>query len=300
MARCTVGTDPEFFLKKGGNYKSAIPHIKGTKHEPAKLPSGGTIQRDNVAMEFATDPAKDGRDLVEKVRSAFKDIKEMIPKNMEIADVPSAMFKPKELEHPEALQFGCDPDFDAWDISENEPPRCSNRNFRSCGGHIHVGHVEGDGNDFLISPMGRLRTVRAMDLFHGIISTILDSSKEAIERRKLYGKAGCHRPTEYGVEYRVLSNYWLKSPQLVMLMDSLLQDVLGVIRVDLDETLISKVGQNTIKQVINEGRVEDAKKILVEHLDNYMSEDSKALLTECLRNINTYDINKEWEKEVEV
>jgi hypothetical protein len=33
-------------------------------------------------------------------------------------------------------------------------------------------------------------------------------------RRQLYGKAGAYRPKPYGMEYRVLSNVWLKNKSL--------------------------------------------------------------------------------------
>ena len=38
---------------------------------------------------------------------------------------------------------------------------------------------------------------------------------DGAKRRELYGKAGAYRVKPYGVEYRVLSNFWLKSPALM-------------------------------------------------------------------------------------
>ena len=72
--RNTIGTDPEFFMvvRETGKLISAIPHIEGTKDAPVPLPQGGTVQRDNVALEFATDPAVDREDFVEKIRRAFR------------------------------------------------------------------------------------------------------------------------------------------------------------------------------------------------------------------------------------
>ncbi len=54
--------------------------------------------------------------------------------------------------------------------------------------------------------------VKQLDYFLGIPSLLLDKDEE---RRHLYGKAGAFRPKPYGVEYRVLSNFWLKSPELM-------------------------------------------------------------------------------------
>lgn len=300
--RFTIGTDPEFFMvdRKTGKLLSAIPFVEGTKHEPQPLPSGGNVQRDNVAIEFATDPAKDGEDLVAKVRNAFTDIFKSLSPDHDIVAIPSANFAEDQLDHEEAREFGCEPDFNAWTMMMNEPPpEASSSTFRSCGAHLHVGHVKGDGNDFLLEIEGKILTVKMMDLFHGVISTVLDNSKSAVERRKLYGKAGCHRPTDYGVEYRVLSNFWMRSPMLVMLMDSLTSDILVLIREGKAEGLIDSVGEDRIQTIINEGEVGKAKTILEDVLSNHLSEDSRFYLEEALKKVNEIDIDirKEWEME---
>ena len=306
--RFTIGTDPEFFLKRkdSGKLVSAIPYIKGTKSNPESLPSGGKLQFDNVALEFATAPAIDGEDLVNKIRETFKDVLVKIPEGHELEVVPSANFDEDQLECDEAKEFGCDPDFDAWVPKENTPPNCTEYNFRSCGGHIHVGKVKGDGNNFIVDDWGKIRLVRTMDCFHGVISVILDNSEQAINRRKLYGKAGCHRPVRLdseglydGVEYRVLSNFWMKSPELVMLIDSLTYDALKLVREDRDEELIEALGgSNTVQKIINEGMTDRAVVALDKHIRPLLSKDSSFYLDGCLKNIKNYNFTKEWQLEV--
>jgi hypothetical protein len=227
------------------------------------------------------------------------DVFNHIPKDCELLAAPSANFDEDQLLDEEAQQFGCEPDYDAWEVMMNEPPSPEDPTFRSCGAHIHVGCEEGDENAFLLEFEGKLRVVRTMDLFHGVISTILDNSEPAVKRRKLYGKAGSHRPKEYGVEYRVLSNYWLKSPILVMLMYHLTQDVLDLVREGKDEELVERVGPREIQNIINEGRIEEAKKVLVDHIEPLLSKDSHAFLKEALEKIDEMDILKEWTTEKE-
>lgn len=296
--KCTVGADPEFFLKRknDGKYISAIPHIDGTKEEPQLLGSGGNVQRDNVALEFAIDPAVDADDVVDKVRNAFKEIHTMIPKECDITADPSADFDEDQLDHEEAQRFGCDPDYCAWDIKINDPPVCDNPSLRTCGGHIHVGHQDGDGNEFLHDPMGKIILIRIMDVIHGITSVLLDSSERAIERRKLYGKAGCHRPTEYGVEYRVLSNFWFKDPNLVMLMSwHLVQDALKVVREMNPDEIIDAIGEDRIRKTINEGLRGEAEDILENNVKKLMSKDSIYYLNICMeKNGKHKSISEEW------
>lgn len=298
--KITIGTDPEFFLQTGGRFVSAIPLIEGTKHEPAPLPNGGTIQRDNVAVEFATDPAKDGEDFVNKVRSCMRDALDMVPSDHNLIVEPSAEFDEDQLDHPEAQEFGCDPDYNAWTVEMNEKPWCGSSGFRSCGAHIHVGGLDDDGVsipglEFLVDFKGKINMIKGMDLFHGTVSAQLDNSEAAIRRRELYGKAGAHRPTEYGVEYRVLSNYWMKTPGLVMLMDSMTRDVARLVSSNKLQPILDEVGENELQNIINDGDVEAANKIINNYVKPHMSAETLDLYEMCLDALpKVKDLREEW------
>ena len=300
--KCTIGTDPEYFLKRAGQeyISSQNAKIPGTKHEPVKLKSGGTVQRDNVAVEFATVPARDGKDFVQRIKDCIVDTLEILPAECELVVEPSAVFHPDQLTDPEAQEFGCDPDFNAYTVSQNEKPWCGDSCFRSCGAHIHVGCYDESGNvitglEFLLDFEGKLKAVKAMDLFAGIISTKLDNSEAAVKRRELYGKAGCHRPTDYGVEYRVLSNYWMKSPQLVMLMDGLTRDAMALVRDDKLEKILNLIGEDDLQNVINNGDVKAAEKIIELYVRPNLSSETLEMLDMCEEALPKYsDIRKEW------
>lgn len=296
----TRGTDPEFFLRQGQKFVSAIPHIQGTKYEPAALPSGGTIQRDNVAMEFATVPAASPEEFVERIRECLRDAMSMVPADHEVVVEPSAVFDEDQLDHPEAQEFGCDPDYNAWSLEENEKPWCGDSGFRSCGAHIHVGGLTKAGKpmkglEFLQEFQGKVEMVRAMDLLHGVISTVLDRSEASVKRRELYGKAGAHRPTPYGVEYRVLSNFWMKSPELVMLMDALTGEAVSFVISGKHRELIDVIGAEEVQSTINEGKVDVATRIINEYLRPNLTTETLELLDMCLEKIGSYgDMRAEW------
>lgn len=293
----TIGTDSECFLrsKDSGRLVSAIPFINGTKHEPQPLP-GGNIQRDNVAMEVATDPASDLAQFVGNVGSVLKNARCVIPKLYEIDAVPSANFPEDQLDHPEALQFGCDADYDAYKVRENDKPVLKNPLFRSCGGHIHVGTGDNPRYDFLKNFHGKIDMVKTMDAVHGIVSTLLDHSPQAVERRSLYGKAGTHRPKSYGVEYRVLSNFWIKSPLLVSLMYNLTKDALELMAAGKALKLIEAIGADKIRATINDGLYDDAVEIMNSHVRPLLSEDSLVCLDKALA-AGEFDLKKEWKLE---
>ncbi len=210
-----VGTDPEIFaIDKNGIYRSLIGKLGGSKRDP--LPTKhGFVQEDNVAGEFNIHPAYSEDEFTESILNVMGDIREiLVPLNLSIDISPIALFPEEELKHELAQTAGCDPDFDGWDYIVNDPPDLSSTQKRSGGGHIHI-----SWNKVNEDPFHRATLSRVMDITAGIPSILMDDS---VERRSLYGKASCHRPKMRqsgdafdGIEYRALSNFWIRSEQSI-------------------------------------------------------------------------------------
>lgn len=108
---------------------------------------------------------------------------------------------------PGARELGCSVDFNAWEQCTNPRPDAQ-VNWRSAAFHVHIGAAELKDQSLVEKLM------KTMDLFLGLPSVLIDPERQ---RRQLYGKAGCFRfATSFtGCEYRVLSNYFLKSEELM-------------------------------------------------------------------------------------
>jgi hypothetical protein len=199
--RFTLGCDPEIFAHNGEHHASVIGLIGGSKYAPLKT-KNGWVQEDNVAAEINIKPAKTSDAFSRDIENTLDDLREMLAKyKLRLSPEAYAEFKKHELEHPEALRSGCDPDFNAWkDGMVNTPPAYTETPFRSCGGHVHIGCKIKTHNELL-------NIVKRCDLFLAIPAM----QHESQERKQLYGKAGCYRPKHYGVEYRTLSNFWVFS-----------------------------------------------------------------------------------------
>ena len=198
----TKGCDPELFLKNisTGQFISSIGLIGGSKDFPMPIGEGCAVQEDNVAVEFNIPPASTAQEFVDSINFNLKYLTERAASmGLELCIQPSAVFDNEQLSSPTAQEFGCEPDFNAWqDGAQNPKPRADNPNLRSAGGHVHIA-CEG---------MDILNVVKAMDLFVGCQMLEFDHDED---RRLLYGKAGAFRKKSYGVEYRTASNAWIAS-----------------------------------------------------------------------------------------
>lgn len=194
-----LGSDPEVFLcDDKGNHVSAIGLIGADKWNPLPIqgmPEGFTLQEDNVSLEYGIPPAATEDEFVHHIKAVMEKSREWIG-SLTFSKLSCTIFPKKEMEHPMAHIFGCEPDFDAWTKKANHKPQPPHEFMRSAGGHIHV---ETNKDPFLFG--------RYMDLCVGVPATILDH--DGAERKKLYGKKGAIRVKPYGVEYRVLSNFWI-------------------------------------------------------------------------------------------
>jgi hypothetical protein len=64
-----------------------------------------------------------------------------------------------------------------------------------------------------------------LDLFVGIPSVLIDHGTDSYKRRKYFGRAGSHRDKPYGLEYRVLSPFWLRNKSTTQLIYKLVEFV---------------------------------------------------------------------------
>lgn len=114
-----------------------------------------------------------------------------------------------------ARKLGCMPSFNFYrkrpiKVPENFP-------VRSAAGHLHLGltrpiFAHYDHIDY------RVNLVPMLDLFVGIPTVLMDRDPLSRERRRLYGHAGEYRFPVHGLEYRTLSNFWLKDYALFELI----------------------------------------------------------------------------------
>lgn len=214
-----VGSDPEAFIRdSSGELVSAIGLIPGTKSTPHPTPHG-SIQHDNILAEFNSKPAKSLDEFINNHNLIISDLKEVLtPLNLNLDFIASALASDELLSDPIARVAGCESDYDAWRLCVNESASSAYAfgNVRAAGGHLHISFDQAF-ND----PMARIKMVRALDLVLGVPSVIHDPDDV---RRTLYGKAGAFRPKDTlletpdpydGVEYRTLSNFWLRSNELM-------------------------------------------------------------------------------------
>jgi hypothetical protein len=290
----TIGSDPEVFLTKGLQYVSAIPYTKGTKKKPEKLPNGGIVSYDNVALEFGTVPSVDIDEFVGNMECTLQDLVDYLPDDIRISIVPSIHFSKKELKHKDAKAFGCDADFNAWTSHRNViSSDAADDTFRTAGAHVHIGNIEGH-YDFLLKNRGKLQTIQAMDIFSGTASTAIDCDPAALARKSLYGKAGCYRSTSYGVEYRTLSNFWIKSPTYTKLIYSLTEDALKLVKNNqLDDLTMALGGPEMIQSIITEGDDHAAKMIMDHVIFGYMSSRSRNLMYDA-QDLSVVHFENEW------
>ena len=205
----TIGADPELFLinSKTGKVVSSIGIIPGEKGNPYRsddMPEGYGLEIDNILAEFNIPPVTTKEGFIEAMTYMKNYIKKFIKakdSSLDILCKASMMVDEDQLQSSEAKMFGCSVDYNAYTEEPNPKPKGECTNLRSAGFHIHIGY---DNCNVDTS----LELIKYLDMYLGIPSVLRDDDTK---RRSLYGKAGCFRLTPYGLEYRVLSSYFLSN-----------------------------------------------------------------------------------------
>ena len=207
-----IGADPELFLRKDGVPFSAYNMVEGTKEKP-RLVKGGAVQVDGMALEFNINPAKTYKTFSSNIQTVMDELRLLVPAEYEFDVSPSITFDDDTIDSQPmaALELGCSPDYNAYTGKKNDKPHTQS-GFRTAAGHIHIGWTEG------LDPMEETHfeacklLAQQLDVHLGMPSLLWDKDTT---RRELYGAGGAFRPKPYGMEYRTISNAWLKSEGLI-------------------------------------------------------------------------------------
>lgn len=281
MQKFSIGSDGELMVYNEKNQLcSAIGVVHGNKEEKLDLGNGHFAFYDNVLAECNLKPAYNKKEFLNNIRDCYQRYANAIHPYKLVVQA-SAMYPKEELEHIDAQAFGCSPSYDAYAVAQTPPVNCDvGSKFRTGGGHIHLGGETFPLND----DWGKIWVVRMMDLFLSIPSIFIDWDPTSVARRKLYGSAGDHRPTAYGVEYRSISNFWLISPEYASLIYDICDFTLDVCANEQHEKLFSTyAGKNEMADelvnCINTGNKKKAEK--------YMSICKKIMPKELWNNIQS-------------
>lgn len=216
MTSFKLGCDPEFFLKDKETGKvipaPLVGATKGDKEKPEVLGKSGAWQVDGLAMEFNITPSEYFLTFIKRTNQALAMMRRRVDEKYDFDFSPTAYFTQEDFDKltEKQLELGCDPDYDAYSGAEN--PRPEQAGFmRTAAGHIHIGW----GQDIPVDHPDHLEhcrlLVRNLDALVGLPLVLFEGEEDA-KRRQMYGAAGSFRPKSYGVEYRTLSNVWVKDP----------------------------------------------------------------------------------------
>ena len=118
-------------------------------------------------------------------------------------------------------------------------------------GHIHIGYDEPNQET-------SEKIIYAMDIVLGLESLLLDKDDR---RKEMYGKAGCFRFKEYGVEYRTLSNFWVKDNESMAWAFNKTVEAIELVNSGMIDELIENYA-DVIRSTINSNNKEVAKQLL--------------------------------------
>lgn len=252
----TIGADPEVFLKKGRSFISAETKkgalIPGTKKNPFEV-KGGAIQVDGVAAEFNVNASKNFDEFYGNIKTVLLGLKERVKQHDEkivLMPVPTATFPQKYFDDlpKHTKELGCEPDFSAYTLKANPRP-VTNEPFRTGSGHIHIGWTNGK-DPFNEGHMLDCQLVaKELDKYLHYASLAWDDDKK---RQKLYGAPGSFRPKSYGIEYRPLSNAWLRKPELIKHVYTITMGVMKALdsgKLNLNKSPQASYGNTPIEKV---------------------------------------------------
>lgn len=268
----TFGCDPEFFFEKKGKIigsEKVISIEKGLAvkqdtHKNGSCSSNTPPSKfivDGVQAEINPKPDTCRARLGNEISACFRTLYETIKADPELSInfLPTVKISKEELMSldEKSRVFGCSPSKNSDKKSQNvvalrDPAKYK---YRSAGGHIHLGSdpYTGDVTSVMREPA---RLVQIMDIIVGNTCVLIDRDPGNVERRKVYGRAGEYRTPKYGIEYRTLSNFWLRAYPLMSFVMNLSRLSVNIMASsmpgrDFENELLSIVNIDKVRKAIN-------------------------------------------------
>lgn len=210
----TLGADPEMFLFSGNKLIPAYEFL------PAKG-DGHMMYWDGFQAEwkYNHEGAHCQNNLVLYTRENLKKLEKLAKAKdpqarLSLTNVVRIPKDTLETAHPLHVELGCQPSWNAYKMRGEAVINPRKLAYRFAGGHMHFGTWTPYRPNYE-------KIVKTLDSILGVWSVGVAQHMDNSIRRKYYGLAGEYRKPKYaagyGVEYRVLSNFWLASPSILQL-----------------------------------------------------------------------------------
>jgi len=253
-----LGADPEFFFEKDGKVigaelilpKGGVKVVDNWNENPI-----GKVIIDGVQAEINVLPFHCRQSLGNQFIAAFAALEEYLKSKPGVSVINPTLIKVSK-EHMKTLsdrsqQFGCAP---SLNIHGEQPIGVDPTEYlyRGAGGHLHFGHAGVLTTKNLFE--NPEKAVALMDIIVGNTCVLLDRQRGNAERRKVYGRAGEYRLPKHGLEYRTLSNFWLRDYKLMSFVFNLSRQALAYgleANTEFYNELIAVVNMKDVVKAIN-------------------------------------------------
>lgn len=235
---------------------SSIRILNRDKNNPIDLGKGRKMYSDNVLTEVAFPPATSVEGLIDEMREVFAKAQQKLGDQFRLYPVAAYDYDRSEvIRGRKPWQIGCNPSRNAYTGLPNEIKKFTSY-MRTGSFHIHIGHPDIDDDD-------KVRfMVKLLDIFVGCASILFDKDPSSPKRRALYGRAGEYRQTPYGLEFRVLGNWALRSPVTTKLALDLAMYALTMRDMGMGDEILQAVGEGRPQKAINENNSSLAMEVL--------------------------------------
>lgn len=264
---CALGTDPELFFEKNGKVIGAEKVLPGD----GELVSNwrgvlGKTVLDGVQAEFNLAATFCRETLGSQIAQAFCTLRTHLKSmdGVKISFRSNVEVDREELDSlsPKSRILGCAPSMNYYVNGSGIGVDPETYRKRSAGGHMHFGLTP-----YRISLPNQIECVPVLDAIVGNTCVMLDRDPLAAERRQVYGRAGEYRLPPHGLEYRTLSNFWLRNYKLMHFVFGMGRLAIGVglnqpwagEKWKSRETLLESIDSEAIQHAINTNDLQLAK-----------------------------------------